>query len=128
MHLPEHSLEFLLGYDGREHVLADGYFLRFEVKQVQKSERVPHGLSYSFTLHGPDSKRLLGFDNAHAVRARGNRFLARPVAADHWHRTHDDKGRPYRFESAEKLVADFFGEVERRLDKLDVPFEVKEHH
>ena len=126
MNLPEHSLEFLLDYDGREHVLANGYFLKFEVRQVEKSKRVPHGLSYSFTLHAPHSKRLLGFDNAHAVRARGNLFLVRPVAADHWHRTHNDKGRPYTFESAEKLIVDFFSEVEKRLDELGVPFEMKE--
>lgn len=126
MHLPEYSLEFLLGYDGREHVLAKGYFLKFEVRQIEKSKRVPHGLSYSFTFHGPDRKRLLGFDNAHAVRARGNHFLARPIAADHWHRTHDDQGHPYHFESAEKLVVDFFGAVEKRLDELGVPWEAKE--
>lgn len=126
MELPEHSLEFLLDYDGREHVLVNGYFLKFKVKQVEKSKRVPHGLSYSFTFHAPNGKRLLGFDNAHAVPTQGNHFVERPMAADHWHRTHDDRGRPYRFESAEKLTVGFFNEVERKLDELGIPFEVRE--
>jgi hypothetical protein len=53
MFLPEHSLAFLLGYDGREHTLESGHFLKFDVKQVERSARVPHGLSYSFTFHPP---------------------------------------------------------------------------
>jgi hypothetical protein len=44
-----------------------GYVLKFEIKVIEKSERVPHGISYSFTLHKPNGKRLLGFDNAHLV-------------------------------------------------------------
>lgn len=68
--------------------------------------------------------RLLGFDNAHPVAARGNRFLARPVASDHWHRTQTDAGRPYDFESAEKLIVDFFDEVGKRLEVLGLPFDV----
>lgn len=40
-----------------------------------------------------------------------------PEAHDHWHRTGDDPGRPYRFIDAETLVDDFFAEVERTLRK-----------
>ena len=28
----------------------------------------PHGLNYSLTLHDDEGERLLGFDNAHAIR------------------------------------------------------------
>ena len=66
----EHGLEFLLAFDGRIHHLEAGYRLKFEVKRITASKERPHGLWYSFTLHAPDGKRLVGFDNAHGVPAR----------------------------------------------------------
>jgi hypothetical protein len=64
---------------------------------------------------------LVGFDNAHGVPAAGSRFSERPVAADHWHRTEDDPGRPYAFTDAATLIEDFFNEVERVLTDRGVP-------
>jgi hypothetical protein len=98
-------------------------WLKFEVRKVEASHGRPHGLSYSFTLHGPDNRRLVGFDNAHGVPAKG-RFKKRSRAMDHWHRTQTDEGRPYAFKDAEKLISDFFAEVERVLTERGVPFEV----
>ncbi len=111
----EHTLEFLLAFDGRTHWLEQGYRLKFEIKRVEATEQRPHGLRYSLTLHGPDGDRLLGFDNAHVVTAVGSRFNERPVAADHWHRTETDEGRPYAFTDADTLIRDFFREVRRVL-------------
>jgi hypothetical protein len=111
----EHTLEFLLAFDGRIHWLEQGYWLKFEIKRVDPVDRRPHGLNYSFTLHDPSGKRLLGFDNAHPVAASGSRFKRGPIAADHWHRTESDEGRPYRFVSADRLLEDFFREVRRVL-------------
>jgi hypothetical protein len=62
-------------------------------------------------LHAPDGARLVGFDNAHGVAAKGGRYRQRAVEQDHWHRTGDDPGRPYAFTSADQLLADFFAEV-----------------
>jgi hypothetical protein len=124
MDIPDYELENLLGYDGRRHFLTTGHFLKFEVKAVEKSERVPHGVSYSFTLHDPAGKRLLGFDNAHPVPHQGSAFIPAPKESDHWHRTTNDLGRPYRFESAWKLLDDFFETVERILDELGVAYDV----
>lgn len=121
---PEHTLEFLLAFDGRTHWYEGGYHLRFEIRRVKESAERPHGLRYSFTLHDPDGVRLVGFDNAHAVRARGSRVKAKPEAADHWHRTEGDKGRPYRFRDAETLIEDFFNEVARVLKERNVPLDV----
>lgn len=120
----EHALEFLLAFDGRLHHYPEGYFVKFEIKQVEPSEQRPHGLRYSFTLHDPAGKRLVGFDNAHPVVPQGSRYKKKPVATDHWHRTEDDVGRPYKFESAEKLVDDFFDEVERVLKARGISLEV----
>jgi hypothetical protein len=83
--------------------------------RVETTPERPHGLSYSFTLHAPDGTRLVGFDNAHNAPAGGSRFKRRGGAADHWHRTEKDPGRPYMFKDAETLLDDFFDEVERVL-------------
>ncbi len=120
----EHSLEYLLAFDGRRHFYEGGYWLKFEIKKVGESKQRPHGLSYSFTLHGPDGARLIGFDNAHGVPAQGSRFKNPPVESDHWHRTQSDPGRPYVFKNAETLINDFFDEVERVLTEHGIPFEV----
>lgn len=120
----EHTLEFLLDFDGRRHWYEGGYWLKFEIKRVEKSEERPHGLRYSFTLHAPDGTRLVGFDNAHSVPSKGSHFKKRLGPTDHWHRTESDPGRPYAFKDAEKLIEDFFKEVERALKERDVPFAV----
>ncbi len=120
----EHTLEFLLDFDGRRHWYQGGYWLKFEIKQVEASEGRPHGLSYAFTLHAPDGTRLIGFDNAHSVPAAGSRFKKRGRATDHWHRTESDPGRPYEFKDAETLIEDFFDEVERVLKERGISLDV----
>lgn len=120
----EHTLEFLLAFNGRIHWLEQGYYLKFEIKRVDVSALRPHGLSYSFTLHDPEGERILGFDNAHTVKPRGARYKKSPAAADHWHRTSGDKGRPYKFQSAEKLIEDFFAEVRKILEERQISDEV----
>jgi hypothetical protein len=109
---PDYGLEFLLAFDGRIHVLSHGYWLRFRIRRTEPTRIRPHGLSYSFTMHAPDGRRLVGFDNAHEVR-RGKKLHHRTGASDHWRRTGRDKGRPHVFIDAETPLADFFREVER---------------
>jgi hypothetical protein len=106
-----------LAFDGRVHWLEQGYSLKFAIRRVEPMQHRPHGLRYSFTLHDPDGKRLIGFDNVHTVPATGARFKKRSPAADHWHRTETDEGRPYAFISADRLLEDFFREVKRVLDE-----------
>jgi len=94
--------------------------VKLEVRQTGPTPQRPHGLSYSFTLHDPDGRRLLGFDNAHGVPSLGGRYKVRPASHDHWHRTEKDEGRPYEFRSAFELVQDFLNEVERVLQERGV--------
>jgi len=122
----ELTLEFLLGFNGHVHCYAGGYWLKFKIREVAASDGKPHGLDYSFALHGPDNRRLIGFDNAHSVPAKGSRFKKRPKAMDHWHRTETDEGLPYAFKDAETLLDDFFDEVERVLTEYGIPFDVVE--
>src|ERR1017187_1594579 len=62
--------EVLLDLDGQVFVVDanGGYWVQFSVNRVASTPERPHGLKYSLTLHGPDSSRLIGFDNAHPVR------------------------------------------------------------
>jgi hypothetical protein len=78
---PDHTLEFLLAFDGRIHHLEGGYWIKFEIKKVETTKRRPHGLSYSLTLHAPDGMRLVSFDNAHGVYSQGSRFKKRSLAS-----------------------------------------------
>src|SRR5574340_707184 len=104
---PGYALEFLLAFDGRIHHLEEGYWIKFEIERVKATGKRPHGLSYSFTLHGPDGTRLVGLDNAHHVADAGSRFKPNPPASDHWHRMENDPGRPYQCKDAETLIDDF---------------------
>jgi hypothetical protein len=108
----EIQLEFLLALDSRIHHLKDG---DIEATRVTATDRRPHGLSYSFTFNAPDGRRLIGFDNTHRGPAAGSRFKRRPPSNDHWHRTENDRGRPYLFRDAETLIDDSFREVEQVL-------------
>jgi hypothetical protein len=104
----DYGLEFLLAFDGRIHHLEQGYWIKFQIKRVRATTQRPSGLSYSLTLHAPDGRRLVGFDNAHSVPAAGSRFKRPAEARDHWHRTENDPGRPYAYKDADTLLQDFF--------------------
>jgi hypothetical protein len=101
------SLDALLELDG--HVLVidpeTRHWVRFAVQRVPASEAKPHGLDYSLTLHGPDGERLMGFDNAHAVRSRSGPGGKTGSRYDHEHRL--KTMRPYEYKDAETLLADF---------------------
>ena len=50
----------------------------------------------------------------HAVKPPKKFKLAgQRLPSDHRHRTSNDKGVPYAFESADRLLEDFFAEVDR---------------
>ena len=81
-------------------------------------------MSYSFTLHAPHGKRLIGFDNAHTGSATTSRFKKQSHAGDHWHRTEHDPGRPYTFKDAETRIDDFFNEVDSVLRERGIEMTV----
>jgi len=79
---------------------------------VPSSEARPHGVRYSLTLHDRSNRRVLGYDNAHGVPERSLPF-------DHRHRGIGDVGVPYDFESPEKLLIDFWADVDGVLKHHD---------
>lgn len=110
MHDP--ALDTLLDLDGQVLVLdAEGrYWVRFAVTRVPASAEKTHGLDYSLTRHGPDGERLVGFDNAHAVRASAGPGGRGGPARDHRHRLRTV--RAYDYQDAATLLVDFWAEVE----------------
>jgi hypothetical protein len=111
---PDIGLETLLDLDGSILEQEGGYWIKIEARRVPASEHARHGIKYSLTLHDKYGTRVLGYDNAHAVKPpKKFKFAGRRLPYDHRHRTSNDKGVPYAFESADRLLEDFFAEVDR---------------
>ncbi len=82
---------------------------------MEPSVEIPHGIRYSLALHDRYGTRVLGYDNTHVVKAPRRGFGGRRLAYDHKHRKARDKGVPYSFESPQKLLEDFFADVDRMI-------------
>jgi Family of unknown function (DUF6516) len=104
--------DVLLDLDGQVFVVdtKGQYWVRFSVRRAPAAPDRPHGLRYSLTLHGPDGSRLVGFDNAHAVRESQGPGGKSQGPRDHRHRM--ETIRPYRFKDAATLLEDFWAEVD----------------
>lgn len=103
------TLGNLLALDGEVIVIHDqGYWVKFSVRQVDASSERPHGLDYALTMHAPDGKRIVGFDNAHPVPPSR---LGEP--RDHRH--HESKAKPYEYTDAADLLEDFWIAVDEAL-------------
>lgn len=93
-----------------------GYWLKIEAWRVEPTAEIPHGIRYSLTLHEPYGKRILGYDNAHAVKPPNKyKYAGRKLTYDHKHRHRSDTGVPYEFQDAHQLLTDFFVDVDRIL-------------
>ncbi|CAB3802534.1 hypothetical protein LMG28614_05634 [Paraburkholderia ultramafica] len=111
------SLDALLLLDG-ETFFADEkgkHWVKFAVRHVAVTPERPHGLSYSLTLHGEDGRRLLGFDNAHAIREGTGPGARTRIEYDHRHS--GETVRFYLYRDAATLLADFWTEVEAILQE-----------
>jgi hypothetical protein len=96
-----------------------GYWIKIEAWRVEPHAFIPHGIRYSLTLHEPYGKRILGYDNAHAVKPpKKFKFAGMRLPYDHKHRHVSDKGVPYAFQNAYQLLSDFFKEVDQVLQEI----------
>ncbi|MBO7411490.1 MAG: hypothetical protein J6T92_06145 [Ottowia sp.] len=106
----------LLELDGSILDQGGGYWIELHALRVAPSEHVPHGIRYSLTLHEPYGRRILGYDNAHAIKPpKKFKYAGRILTFDHMHRHASDKGVPYEFTTAQQLLEDFFADVDRVL-------------
>lgn len=107
------NLDQLLELDGVVSALSDDaapYWVKIVAKRIPATLERPHGLYYSLTLHDPAGERILGFDNAHAVREGSGPGARTRIAYDHRHRR--QSVRFYEYQDAGTLVRDFWTEVE----------------
>lgn len=96
----------LLGYDGLQWVMRNGWYVQFQARIADITDGRPYGLKYSLTLHDENRRRLLGYDNAHGYRK------LRAAAHDHRHafrRTMEVEA--YEFRDAFTLIDDFLVSV-----------------
>ena len=114
MNYEDNTIQNLLELDGERFLLDEklGLWVKFEVLKVTPSQKRPHGIKYSLSLHDRKNSRIMGFDNAHSVD--GNHTY------DHWHRSNNDSGRIYHYQNAAKLLTDFWEEVDKILNFLRV--------
>ncbi|MFZ4441306.1 MAG: hypothetical protein ACOYOS_23075 [Syntrophales bacterium] len=67
------------------------------------------------SLVGLHNRRVLGFDNAHAIRPARKGYAARKITWDHRHKC--EKVSHYEYEPAGQLLEDFWREVERVVEE-----------
>ena len=97
---------------------SNGYWIKIEAWQVTPTSEIPHGIRYSLTLHDLYGKRIMGYDNAHAIKLpKKFKYAGRIVTYDHMHRHRADKGVLYEFQNAHQLLTDFFESVDRILQE-----------
>jgi hypothetical protein len=113
------TLDSLLDLDGQIFVIDTGraYWVKFEVRRIDPTPEKPHGLDYSLTLHGASGERLVGFDNAHAVKAQTGPGGKRGTW-DHKHRLRTI--RAYDYADAAALLEDFWRLVDDVLTERGV--------
>jgi len=109
------ELEVLLSMDGEIFHLDGGFWTKFEVRKVEPTGSIPHGVRYSLTLHAANNQRVFGIDNAHAPKLRRKKYAAKKTTWDHKHQM--DKVKNYEFDSPEKLLKDFWMEVDQILKR-----------
>jgi len=97
------ELEVLLSLDGASWEAAEGYMVEFRVHRTQKTVQRPHGINYTLVFRLAGGEPFVRFDNAHAAKRPGGRFVRLTKTHDHWHRGEHDPGRPYNTKSLKVL-------------------------
>lgn len=116
----DHGIDTLLDLDGQVIDQGHGYWIKIEVWRIPPASEVPHGIRCSLTLHDPHGQRILGYDNAHAIKPPNKfKYAGRILPYDHKHRHRSDKGIAYEFQSAHQLLTDFFADVDRKLQETE---------
>ena len=92
--------------------MTGGVIVEFTARRTEKTPGRPHGISYALVLRpkagGPPWVR---FDNSHRVDEKGRGYKRRRITYDHRHSGAKDRGRPYDFTTAIRLLDDFWREV-----------------
>jgi hypothetical protein len=111
----ELGLDTLLDLDGEVFAMGNGFWVRFNARRAPSNQHVPHGIKYALTLHDRYNRRIVGYDNAHAIRLpRKKKFSGKRDVWDHKHER--TLTVPYEFERAYQLLEDFWNDVNAFLE------------
>jgi len=106
------GLDALLNMDGFEFHYPNGYWYRIEARLVKADDHLPHGIRYTLTFHNNYGKRIFGIDNKHRPKSKRKGYHGQIIEYDHVHINESDKGTPYTFINAEKLLTDFWAHID----------------
>jgi hypothetical protein len=120
---PDHDLEALLDLNGWSAEIGGGFWVSVVAFRVPPDQGRPRGINYSLTLHRPGGERILGYDNAHYPPIGGGpaRKVNRAGRA-HDHRHQRDRISWYGFDTAAKLMGDFWDDARNLLEEEGVPW------
>jgi hypothetical protein len=108
------GIKTLLDLHGQIVDQGDGFWIKIEAWRVDPGPDIPHGIRYSLSLHDSYGRRVLAYDNAHAVKPpKKFRYAGQIRTRDHKHQHISDKGVPYEFRDASQLLVDFFTDADR---------------
>jgi ribosomal protein S18 len=82
---------------------------------VPVTREKPHGMDYSITLHDGKGRRILGFDNAHAISEGSGPGAKTRIEYDHTHK--GERVRFYNYKDAVTLLTDFWTEADKILNE-----------
>jgi hypothetical protein len=116
----DNGIDTLIDLNGNIVQQERGYWVEIHAWRVESTVLVPHGIRYALTLHEQSGERVMGYDNAHAVKPSGRfKYAGQVLPYDHKHRHISDKGVPYEFKDAYQLLRDFFADVDRVLKETE---------
>ena len=116
----DQGIETLLELNGSIVQQEHGYWAQIHVWRVEPTNEMPHGIRYALTLHDQGGDRIMGYDNAHAVKHSGKyKYAGQILPYDHKHRHIADTGVRYEFKDAYQLLSDFFADVDRILKETE---------
>jgi hypothetical protein len=111
--IKDYGTDSLLALNGDRYFVDDRGDLEavFKISCVSITPERPHGLNYSLVLLTAQGKRVVCFDNAHAVSQGSGPGKKNSKQYDHKHI--GNKVTPYEFRDAYTLVADFWDDVDK---------------
>ena len=110
------DIDALINLNGNIVQQEHGYWVEIHAWRAESTVLIPHGVRYALTLHEKNGKRVMGYDNAHAVKPLGRfKYAGQVLPYDHKHRHISDKGVPYQFKDAYQLLRDFFTDADQIL-------------
>ena len=112
------GIDSLLALHGDRYFIDErGHFEAiFKITRVAVTPEKPHGINYSLVLLNAECKRVVCFDNAHAVSLGSGPGKKHVEQYDHKHI--GNRVTPYLFKDPYTLVADFWNEVDKLIKRF----------